>query len=79
MIRCGCCGAEVRRTRQYQEIWGDERSEVDLCLNCFSESVHVGQELRDNSGSISLAITKGEKSISFVLADGRRVSLQVDP
>ena len=77
MERCSCCNQEARKIRPFQRIWMDESSEVGLCSNCFTEAVQVGQEIRDLSGSISLEIAKGEKSIGYQLQDGRRVLIQI--
>ena len=76
MDRCECCGTEARKIRPFQRIWGDETSEVGLCSNCFTDAVSTAQEIRDLSGTISLAMLKS-KQFAIELADGRRITATV--
>jgi hypothetical protein len=76
MEQCGCCGTEARKIRPFQRIWGDESSEVGLCSNCFTDAVSMAQEIRDLSGTISLAMLKA-KEFQIDLADGRTILAKV--
>jgi len=76
MDTCGCCGTEARKIRPFQRIWGDESSEVELCSNCFTDAVTTAKEIRDLSGTISLAMLKA-KEFRIGLADGRIICAQV--
>jgi len=77
MNRCECCGAEVRRLREYQTNYGDGSSAVMVCSNCFDEAISISRELLANAGAIAFEFAKGENSTSFAMQDKRRVLLQV--
>ena len=77
MNRCECCGAEVRRLREYQTNYGDKKSTILICSNCFDEALAISREMISNTGEIAFKFAKGEKSTSFTMNDGRRIIIRM--